>query len=305
LASPVPQEANGLSGESWVSGKNCMITGSNSGIGKTTALALARMGAKVVMVCRDATKGESARLDIIARSGAKGEDVTLMLADLSSLDSVRQLAADFLKRDQRLHVLVNNAGLILGDRRVTKDGLETTFVVNYLSHFLLTNLLLGAIRSSAPSRIINVSSEAHTAGHIDFEDLQAEKNYGAMRAYSQSKLAQVLFTHELARRLSGTGVTVNSLHPGVVATNWGRHSVGAMSVGIRLISPFMASPEKGAETSIYLASSPDVATVTGKYFEKKQETGSSPESNDDAEAQRLWRVSLALVGLSDDQSPAP
>ena len=153
--------------------------------------------------------------------------------------------------------------------------------------------------------IINVSSEAHTSGHIDFEDLQAEKNYGGMRAYSQSKLAQVLFTHELARRLQGTGVTVNSLHPGVVATNWGRHSVGAMSVGIRLISPFMASPEKGAETSVYLASSPDVEAVTGKYFDKKKETGSSPESNDDAEALRLWNVSLALVGLPGDQGPAP
>ena len=280
-----------------------MITGSNSGIGKAAAVALAQRGATIVMVCRDPAKGESARLDIIARSGAKSEDVTLMLADLSSLDSVRQLAADFLKKDRKLHVLINNAGLILGDRRATKDGLETTFVVNYLSHFLLTNLLLGAIRSSAPSRIINVSSEAHTSGHIDFEDLRAEKNYGGMRAYSQSKLAQVLFTHELARRLQGTGVTVNSLHPGVIATNWGRHSVGAMSVGIRLISPFMASPEKGAETSVYLASSPDVAEVTGKYFDKKKETSSSPESNDDAEALRLWKVSLALVGLPDDQSP--
>ncbi|MDA4113259.1 MAG: SDR family oxidoreductase [Thaumarchaeota archaeon] len=292
-----------MSGANWISGKTCMITGSNSGIGKAASVAVARMGATVVMVCRDAAKGESARRDIIVTSGAKSEDVTLMLADLSSLDSVRQLAADFLKKDQKLHVLINNAGLVLGDRRVTKDGLETTFVVNYLSHFLLTNLLLGAIRSAAPSRIINVSSEAHTAGHIEFEDLQAQKNYGGMRAYSQSKLAQVLFTHELARRLAGTGVTVNSLHPGVVATNWGRHSVGAMSVGLRLISPFMTSPEKGAETSVYLASSPDVAEVTGKYFDKKKETSSSPESNDDAEALRLWKVSLALVGLPDSQSP--
>ena len=199
-------------------------------------------------------------------------------------------------------MLVNNAGLILGDRRVTKDGFETTFVVNYLSHFLLTNLLLGVIKSSAPSRIINVSSDAHTTGHIDFDDLQGEKKYGATRSYSQSKLAQVLFTHELARRLQGTGVTVNSVHPGAVATNWGRHSVGAMSVGIRLFSPLMASPQKGAETSIYLASSPEVAQVTGDYFVKKKETRSSAESYDDAEAAKLWKVSLALAGLPDDDS---
>jgi len=286
--------------ENWIAGKTCMITGSNSGIGKAAAAALAGMGASVIMVCRDRTKGEAARQDVIAKSGAKEEGVRLMLADLASLDSVRQLASDFLGKSQRLHVLINNAGLILGERTVTKDGLETTFEVNYLSHFLLTNLLLGAIRGAAPSRIINVSSDAHLSGHIDFDDLQGEKKYGATRAYSQSKLAQVLFTHELARRLQGTGVTVNCLHPGVVATNWGRHAVGAMSLGIRLASPFMASPEKGAATTIFLASSPEVAAVTGKYFSKRRETNSSTESNDDAEALRLWNVSLALAGLPAD-----
>ncbi len=283
--------------ENWIAGKTCMITGSNSGIGKATAVALAGMGASVIMVCRDRTKGEAARRDVIAKSGAKEEGVSLMLADLASLSSVRQLANDFLSRNQRLHVLINNAGLILGERTVTQDGFETTFEVNYLSHFLLTNLLLDAIRGAAPSRIINVSSDAHLSGHIDFDDLQGEKKYGATRSYSQSKLAQVLFTRELARRLQGTGVTVNCLHPGVVATNWGRHAVGAMSLGIRLASPFMASPEKGASISIFLASSPEVAGVTGKYFAKKRETNSSAESKDDAEALKLWNVSLALAGV--------
>ncbi len=186
--------------------------------------------------------------------------------------------------------------MILGKRIVTKDGLETTFVVNYLSHFLLTNLLLETIKSSAPARIINVSSGAHASGHIDFGDLQEENKYGAMKAYSQSKLAQILFTHELARRLQGTGVTVNSVHPGVVATNWARHSAGALSIGVRLGSPFMASPEKGAETSIYLATSSDVAGVTGRYFTKKRETRSSTESYEDEAAKRLWEVSASLVG---------
>jgi NAD(P)-dependent dehydrogenase (short-subunit alcohol dehydrogenase family) len=262
------------------------------------------MGASVFMVCRDPAKGEAARKEVVSRSGASDERVTLMIADLASLDSVRQLARDFLGKNQKLDVLINNAGLILGKRSLTKDGLETTFEVNYLSHFLLSNLLLGAIKSAAPSRIINVSSEAHFRGHIDFEDLQGEKRFGAGKSYSQSKLAQVLFTHELSKRLAGTGVTVNSLHPGVVGTNWGRHSVGAMSVGIRLASPFMTSPKKGAETSVYLASSPDVSGVTGKYFSKKREEKSSDESYDEAVALRLWNVSMVLAGLSDEQRTA-
>ena len=191
-----------------------MITGSNSGIGKAAAVALAQKGATIVMVCRDAAEGESARLDIIARSGAKSEDVTLMLADLSSLDSVRQLAADFLKNGRKLHVLINNAGLVLGDRRTTKDGLETTFVVNYLSHFLLTNLLLGAVRSAAPSRIINVRLGGPHLGAHRFRRPAGREELRGHEGVPQSKLAQILFTHELARRLQGTGVTVNSLHRG-------------------------------------------------------------------------------------------
>jgi NAD(P)-dependent dehydrogenase (short-subunit alcohol dehydrogenase family) len=260
-----------------MTGRICMITGSNSGIGKATAAGLSKMGATVVMVSRDRARGEAAQTEVQQITGVEKQNVDLMLADLASLDSVKQLAAEFSRKYQKLHVLINNAGLILGKRTPTKDGLETTFVVDYLSHFLLTNLLLETIKASAPSRVINVTSDAHTAGHINFEDLQGEKSYSGMRAYSQSKLAQVLFTYELAKKLEGTGVTVNCVHPGVVATNWGRHSAGLLSVGVRVISPFMISPEKGADTSIYLASSPDVAQVTGKYFTKRKEVASAKE----------------------------
>jgi len=284
-----------------MTGKVCMITGSNSGIGKYAALGLAKMGATVVMVCRDQSRGEAARDEIVGLSGSKKANVDLMLADLASLDSVRELANGFLQKYERLHVLINNAGLILSKRSVTKDGLETTFEVNYLSHFLLTNLLLGALKASAPSRIINVSSGAHTRGHIDFDDLQGEKGYSGMRAYSQSKLAQVLFAYELAKRLKGTGVTVNCVHPGAVATNWARQSAGALSFVLKFVGPLELSPEKGADTSVYLASSPEVADVTGKYFTKRKEVPSSKESYDEAEAQRLWQVSLVIAKLTDQQ----
>lgn len=281
----------------WIAGKTVMITGANSGIGKAAAAGLAGMGAKVVMVSRDAGKAEAARAEIVKLPGARGDDVTIMTADLSSLDSVRKLAADFLATGRPLHVLVNNAGLILGSRTVTRDGLETTFEVNYLSHFLLTNLLLGVLKASAPSRIVNVSSNAHTNGHMDFQDLQEERGYSSMKSYSQSKLAQVLFTHELSERLAGTGVTVNVLHPGVVATNWATRSAGMLSLGVRLGHPFMISPDKGADTVVYLASSPEVASVTGKYFYKRKVTASSAESMSDADAKTLWDVSAKLAGL--------
>jgi NAD(P)-dependent dehydrogenase (short-subunit alcohol dehydrogenase family) len=276
-----------------------MITGSSSGIGKHAAIGLAKMGATVVMVCRDRTRGEAARDEIVRVSGSKGETVDLMLADLASMDSVRAVAKAFLQKYQNLHVLINNAGVILGKRIVTKDGLETTFEVNYLSQFLLTNLLLGALKASAPSRIINVSSGAHTGGHMNFDDLQGERGYSMMRAYSQSKLAQVLFTYELAKKLQGTGVTVNSVHPGAVATNWGRESAAALSFVLKLVGPFELSAEKGADTTVYLASSPELTSVTGKYFTKRKEVPSSKESHDEAEAQKLWQVSLGLANLTE------
>jgi NAD(P)-dependent dehydrogenase (short-subunit alcohol dehydrogenase family) len=294
-------KASTLSDQSpWISGKTCMITGANSGIGQAAATSLARMGAKIVMVCRNPSKGEEARSQILSASGAKKEDVSLMVADLASLDSVRKLGSDFLQTTRPLHVLVNNAGIILGKRTITVDGLETTFEANYLSHFLLTNLLLGNMKTNAPSRIINVSSSAHTGGDIDFDDLQEEKGYGAMKSYSQSKLAQVLFTHELAKRLQGTGVTVNALHPGLVATGWGTRSAGALSVGIRLVHPFMINAEKGADTLVYLASSPEVANVTGKYFYKRKAVSSSRKSMDEGAASRLWNISMSLVKMEED-----
>lgn len=271
-----------------------MITGANSGIGFQTALALADMGASLVMVCRDKSKGNEAKREVVEKSGNSA--IELMLCDLSSMSSVRDLARRFLDTHDRLHILVNNAGLIMGSRRVTDDDLETTFEVNYLSHFLLTLLLLDTMKASAPSRVINVSSSAHFNGKMDFDDLQEEKNYSAMRSYCQSKLAQVLFTHELAKKLEGTGVSVNAAHPGAVRTRWGDEA-GALSIGIKIARPFMLSPEKGAQTPIYLASSPEVEGITGKYWEKKKEKPSSSESYDENEARLLWVVSSKITGV--------
>src|SRR5579875_470942 len=223
-----------------------------------------------------------------------------MIADFASLDSVRKLAQEYKEKHDRLHVLVNNAGLILGHRVVTVDAMEETFEVNYLSHFLLTLLLLDTLKASAPSRIVNVTSAAHYTGHIDFDDLQEERKYGAMRSYCQSKLAQVLFTHELANRLKDSGVTVNAVHPGSVRTSWGDEG-GLLSIGIRIARPFLISAQKGAETPVYVASSPELADATGRYYSNKKEELSSKESYDQSVGKRLWDVSLKLAGLA--QSP--
>ena len=282
----------------WISGKTCVITGANSGIGRAASVALAKMGARVTMVCRDAAKGEEARKEIAMAAEKKKDDIGLIQADLASMASVRALAAKLLENDTPIHVLINNAGLMLGSRKVTEDGFETTFEVNYLSHFLLTNLVLERMKRDAPSRIINTTSDAHTGGHMQFDDLQLQRGYSALKSYSQSKLAQVLFTGELARRLQGTGVTVNCFHPGFVASNWGVHSAGPLGIGIRIGHLFAISPEKGADTLVYLASSPDVADVTGRYFVKRKAANPSKEAMDDAAAKRLWDVSMQLCGLA-------
>ena len=271
-----------------------MVTGANSGIGKHLALGIARTGGTVVMVCRDQSKGETAKEEIISGTGNK--KVELMLADLSSLESVRKLARGYLATHDKLNLLVNNAGVIIGKHKITPEGLEETFVVNYLSHFLLTNLLLDTLKKSAPSRIVNVTSSAHYNGHMNFADLQGEKRYSAMNSYSNTKLAQVLFTYELARRLAGTGVTANAVHPGTVRTNWGDEA-GILGIGIRMARPFMATPEKGAETPLHLATSKDVEGVTGKYFASKKEKKSSEESYREDVAEKLWDVSMKLCGL--------
>jgi len=253
------------------------------------------MGWQVTLVCRDKGRGEAAVSGIKKATG--NANLELMLADLSSLQSVRKLAADLISSHDWLHLLVNNAGVIFGKRTPTPDGLETTFEVNYLSHFLLTNLLLDLLKKSAPSRIVNVSSDSHFPGKMNFDDLQQEKRYSALKAYSQSKLAQVLFTHELSRRLEGTGVTVNSVTPGTVRSHWADEG-GLFGIVNRMGRPFMASPAKGARTPLYVATSHEVEGVTGRYFSKMRERQSSNESYDEAEAKRLWDESVKLSGLT-------
>ena len=278
-------------------GKVCVVTGANSGIGKATAMGLAQMGATVVMVCRDQAKGEEAQNEIKEKSG--NDAIDLMLADLTSQASIRQLAENIQQRYQQLHVLINNAGGVNLTRRETSDGLEATFAVNYLAPFLLTNLLLDKFKASSPARIVNVSSESHQSGYIKMDDLELEKGYRLMRAYGQSKLALVLFTYELARRLQGTGVTANCLHPGFVATHIGQNGIGPVGRGITklIFSNLGISPEEGAKTSIYLASSPEIEGVTGKYFIKSIPIRSAPISYDESLQRQMWEESAKLVNL--------
>ncbi len=278
-----------------MAGRICVITGANRGIGRATAEGLARLGAKVVLVCRRRDDGDAVAGEIVAQSRVAPDVVPV---DLSSQASIRQAAGYLRGRYPRLHVLINNAGVIPRSRAVTADGLEMQFAVNHLAYFLLTNLLLPRLQAGAPSRIINVSSGAHTHATLDFADLQAERGYDPKAVYSRSKLANILFTYELSRRLQGTGVTANCLNPGVVATRMLADYMGVPLAGPALARTFGAKPEVGAETSIYLASSPEVESVTGKYFERKQPTPSSRASHDEAVARRLWEVSERLTGIS-------
>jgi len=273
-----------------------MITGANSGIGKAASLDLARMGATVVMVARDRERGEAAKAEIVEKS--QNSSIDLLLSDLSSLESVRQLAAEFQKKYSKLHVLINNAGLFNQRRHVTTDGYENTFATNYLAPFLLTNLQLELLKASAPSRIVNVSSVGHYNGHINFDDLNLENEYGGWKAYGQSKLALILFTHELAKKLQGTGVTVNAVHPGTVATNIWTRPFGPAGFVMALPKLFMTSPEKGAETIVYLASSSEAQGLNGEYLEKLKIKKSSDESYNEEIAQRLWDISAKLTHLS-------
>lgn len=273
-----------------------MVTGANAGIGKATALGLANTGATVVMVCRSQERGEAA-LDEI-REQSSNDHISLAVADLASQGEVRRLAEDFKGRYSNLHVLVNNAGIIPRKRQVTVDGFETQLAVNHLAPFLLTNLLLDTIKASAPARIVTVASDMHRGATIDFDDLQSEGSYRPLRVYCRTKLANVLFTYELARRLAGTKVSANCLHPGVVATKLLADGMGmprALRSTTRLIG---ARPEKGAKTSIYLAVSPEVEGVSGKYFVRQKVVKSSKSSYDENLARRLWRVSAELTGLS-------
>jgi len=247
-----------------------------------------------VLGCRSKNKGEAARVEIVAKSGNK--KVELILVDMSSKESIRNFANDFVAGHKRLDLLVNNAGVYLARRAVTVDGLESTFATNYLGPYLLTNLLLDLLRESAPSRIVNVTSDAHNGARINFDDLQGEKKFSGWNAYGQSKLAQILFTHELARRLEGSRVTVNSAHPGVVRTNFARNNGGLIAIGFTIIGIFFISPATAAERMLYVATSPDLDEVSGRYFTKMHEAKSSPESYDEDVARRLWQVSEKLVG---------
>jgi NAD(P)-dependent dehydrogenase (short-subunit alcohol dehydrogenase family) len=272
-----------------VRGRVVVVTGASSGIGAAGAVELARLGATVVPVGRD-----ERRLAKVARQvGAEG-----LRADLASLAEVRRLADELLARHERIHVLVNNAGVMPGRRRVTEDGLELTFAVNHLAPFLLTNLLLDRLRESAPARVVTTSSVAHMGGLIDLDDLQLERGWRGMRAYSSSKLANVLFTRELARRLRGTGVVANCFHPGVIRTRLTRRANPLLLVGARLAAPLLGSPKTGAETLVYLASAPEAAEVTGGYFENRAPGRPSAQSQDAALAAELWERSARLAGLT-------
>ena len=287
-------------------GKTVVVTGGNSGIGFETAAALAAMGARVVVTARNADKGRGAVAAIAQRLGGDAR-VQLVVFDLADLSSVRRGATELLEQAPRLDVLVNNAGLVLTQRAETVDGYEATLATNHLGPFLLTNLLVDRIRASAPSRIVNVASTAHSVarGGISFDDLQSVQHYRPMRVYGQSKLANMLFTLELARRLEGSGVTANSLHPGTVRTGYGGDgdARGLLAFGIKIGSPFFLSPAKGARTSVYLASSPDVAGVSGEYFVKCKPKRPKPWAQDADAAQRLWQVSEQLVGLAPGPGP--
>jgi NAD(P)-dependent dehydrogenase (short-subunit alcohol dehydrogenase family) len=281
-------------------GRTVVVTGASSGIGKATASALAAAGAQVVITARDAGRGRRAADDIRRTSGSDAVD--LVLFDLGDLSSVRSGAAELLERCPSIHVLVNNAGLVLSDRRETPDGFEATFAINHLGPFLLTQLLTDRLVASAPARIVNLTSDAHKSARrgLDFDDLQSSRSYKGMQVYGRSKLANILFTTELARRLAGTGVTANCCHPGVVATGFGRDgdTTGVFAFGVKVIKPFVLTPEKGARTSVYLATSPEVADVSGRYFVKCKEAQPTAAARDPEAAARLWAASEELVAAA-------
>jgi retinol dehydrogenase 14 len=270
--------------------KVCLITGGTSGIGKETAIALAKMGAIVVLPCRNEKKGEETKAEIIRQSG--NGQVEIMACDLASFASIRAFALAFRQKYKHLHVLINDAGVWMTQRQETTDGIETTFATNHLAHFLLTQLLVDLMIESAPARIINISSGAHYAGRIHFEDLELKRGYNHIRAYNQSKVANVLFTRELASRLAGTGITVNALEPGLVNTGLFKN-MGKLPQWI--VSLLAKTPEKGAETYIYLASSPEVSQVSGQYYKNKKQKRPALQARNDETASRLWRISESYV----------
>lgn len=284
--------------QSWsIKDKIVLVTGATNGIGKVAAQELAAQGARVVIVSRSADKCKAVTEEIRAKTGAT---VDWIAADLSLLSGIEDAAAEFQARYQQLHVLLNNAGAFYADRITTADGYEMTFALNHLNYFLLTERLRNLLIASAPTRVVNVSSDAHYGGAIDFDDLMGERKYSGWGAYSQSKLANVMFTYSLARRLEGTGVTANVLHPGFVSTGFGRNNNGLLGMLMPVAQWFAKKPDEGAETSIYLAASPEVSGVTGKYFASRKAKDSSQRSYDIDAQERLWALSEELV-----RQPAP
>nr|XP_008960497.2 retinol dehydrogenase 13 isoform X1 [Pan paniscus] len=284
-----------------IPGKTVIVTGANTGIGKQTALELARRGGNIILACRDMEKCEAAAKDI--RGETLNHHVNARHLDLASLKSIREFAAKIIEEEERVDILINNAGVMRCPHWTTEDGFEMQFGVNHLGHFLLTNLLLDKLKASAPSRIINLSSLAHVAGHIDFDDLNWQtRKYNTKAAYCQSKLAIVLFTKELSRRLQGSGVTVNALHPGVARTELGRHTgIHGSTFSSTTLGPIfwllVKSPELAAQPSTYLAVAEELADVSGKYFDGLKQKAPAPEAEDEEVAQRLWAESARLVGL--------
>jgi NAD(P)-dependent dehydrogenase (short-subunit alcohol dehydrogenase family) len=280
-------------------GKTILVTGATSGIGRVTAVALAKMGAAVYCAGRDPQRTQSTVTEI--QNESANQQVYGLLANLASFQEIRALAHEIHQRTERLDVLVNNAGAIFLSRKLSQDGIELTFALNHLAYFLLTNLLLDLLKTTAAevgeARVVNVSSAAHLGAHMHFDDLQFEHGYGGMRAYGQSKLANVLFTYELARRLEGSAVSANALHPGFVASRFATNNGPLANIAMQLARLIAISPEEGARTSIYLASSPEVKGVSGKYFVKSQPVRSDPASYDEQAARRLWEISAKMVGL--------
>ncbi|MGB8214544.1 MAG: SDR family oxidoreductase [Anaerolineales bacterium] len=279
--------------ETTMNGKTVLVSGGTNGIGLVTARELARMGAQVTILSRNAEKCAAVAETIKTETG---HPVEFIAADLSTLAGIMQAAATFKQRHTHLHVLVNNAGALFNKRQLTSDGYEMTFALNHLNYFLLTNLLLDVLKASAPARIVNVSSNAHVRATLDLDNLQSERHFSMMGAYGQSKLANILFTYELARRLEGTGVTANAVHPGFIATGFARNNGPIYNFGMKIIAPFIRKPEQGAQTSIYLASSPEVEGLSGKYFVDCKAVNSNPLSYDQALAEKLWQASLELTG---------
>lgn len=276
-------------------GKTCIVTGANSGIGLETARGLAQLDATVVMICRDEERGEHARQEVISSTG--NQAIHLLLGDLSSMESIRQVANAFIARFDELDVLVNNAGVYRTHRSESVDGFESTFAINHLAYFLLTHLLLDRLKAGAPGRVVSVSSDAHRLGKIKFDDLQAVSSYNGYAAYAQSKLANILFTSELARRVDKNQVTAYALHPGVVSTNIANHGPGLFNFFFKVFKPFFLNAQKGAETSLYLATAKNIESKTGQYFEKHKVVKPAASARNIETAQRLWEISEKLTGI--------